>query len=137
MYTNGSILLVTMSDLDRYEQELLSGWEETYKKGQLPLLIFLSLKDGPKHMAAIKQFIAHTTNGILKVDDKSMYRALRRYNDAELLEFKQAPGQRGPDRKLYQLTAPGQRVVGEFVTRNIIQVFYQPHIKKLIERDIA
>jgi len=136
MYTNGSILLVVMSSLDRYEQQLLNGWEETYKKGQLPLLIFLSLKDGPKHMAAIKEFVIEITNSTVDVDDKSMYRALRRYDNADLVEFSQSPGQGGPDRKVYQLTATGQRVVDEFIKRNITAVFYRPDLKKLIEKDM-
>ncbi|NLT50195.1 MAG: PadR family transcriptional regulator, partial [Ignavibacteria bacterium] len=30
--------------------ELLSAWEETYKKGQLTLWVFLALKDGKKYV---------------------------------------------------------------------------------------
>ena len=37
--------------------DLLNSWEETYKKGQLTLWIFLSLKDGDKYVDEIKYFI--------------------------------------------------------------------------------
>jgi len=37
--------------------ELLATWEETYKKGQLTLWIFLSLKDGRKYVDEIKSFV--------------------------------------------------------------------------------
>ena len=37
--------------------DLLSSWEETYKKGQLTLWIFLALKDGQKYVDEIKKFI--------------------------------------------------------------------------------
>ena len=37
--------------------DLLSSWEQTYKKGQLTLWIFLALKDGQKYVDEIKEFI--------------------------------------------------------------------------------
>lgn len=94
----------------------------------------LALKDGPKHMADIKVFIEKATNGALSADDKSMYRALRRYYDIEMLDFSQEAGKGGPDRKVYKLTDVGLRVLNEFTKRNISDVFYQPHIRMLIER---
>lgn len=121
--------------MSEYSKQLLNGWEEIFKKGQLTLWILLALKDGPKYMADIKRFIAEATNDILVADDHSMYRALRRYNDAELIDFTQVPGkQSGAERKTYQLTALGNEVLCAFVERNISDVFYKPHIKKLIDR---
>jgi phospholipid N-methyltransferase len=38
---------------------LLSSWEETYKKGQLTLWIFLAFKDGQKYVDEIKEFCDH------------------------------------------------------------------------------
>lgn len=119
--------------IDTYEQSLLKAWEEVYKKGQLTLWILLALKDGPKHMAEIKQFIATQTRATLNADDKSMYRALRRYQAAEMIDFKPAPGAGGPDRKIYELTAAGKRVLAAFCERNITQIFYQPDIETLIK----
>ena len=37
--------------------ELLSAWEETYKKGQLTFWVFLALKEGNKCMEQIKEFV--------------------------------------------------------------------------------
>jgi PadR family transcriptional regulator, regulatory protein PadR len=119
---------------NEYEQSLLEGWEEVHKKGQLTLWIMLALKDGPKYMAEIKGFIENETNGSLSADDKSMYRALRRYYETELVDFKSEPGQGGPDRKVYRLTRIGHHVLHEFVQRNITNMFYRPKIKELIER---
>lgn len=117
-----------------YEQQLLEGWEEVFKKGQLTLWILLALKDGPKHMAEIKDFIAQSTNQVLTADDQSMYRSLRRYHDSELVEFMTEAGQNGPDRKVYGLTDTGAIVLTSFLERNIINVFYKQEIKALIER---
>jgi PadR family transcriptional regulator, regulatory protein PadR len=124
-----------MQHLDDYEHKLLDGWEEIYKKGQLTLWIMLALKDGPKHMSEIKQFIAGATKSTLTADDKSLYRALRRYYDAELVDFKQAPGKNGPDLKIYSLSPVGGRVLQAFIKRNILDVFFRPRIKALLERN--
>ncbi len=123
-----------MNDLDNYEQQLLGGWEEAYKKGQLTFLILLALKDGPKHMAAIKDFIQTVTSGGLVADDKSMYRALRRHNDVEMIDFKQVPGDGGPERKVYELSEIGTNVLNQFIERNITGLFNQSIVKKLLER---
>jgi len=126
--------LSSMNNLDSYEKKLLEGWEEVFKKGQLTLWIMLALKNGPKHMSEIKAFISHATNHTLSADDQSMYRSLRRYYDAELVDFKQEPGKGGPDLKIYSLSDIGRKVLDHFVKRNILDVFFKPEIKVLLER---
>ncbi len=123
-----------LDELDKYEKELLAGWEEVYKKGQLTLWILLALKSGSKHMEQIKRFIKTYTNGTLVADDKSMYRALRRYYDTELVDFKQVPGKGGPDLKIYSLSVIGAKVLDRFVKRNFLDVFFKPEVKSLLER---
>jgi PadR family transcriptional regulator PadR len=122
--------------LDNYEQKLLNGWEDVYKKGQLTLWIMLALKDGPKYMAEIKQFIHFATNDTLSADDKSLYRALRRYYDAEMIDYTQEPGKSGPDRKVYKLTDVGERVLNTFLERNFATVFYKPEIMSLVKKGV-
>jgi PadR family transcriptional regulator, regulatory protein PadR len=120
--------------LEDYEQQLLDGWEDVFKKGQLTLWIMLALKDGPKYMEEIKTFILSSTHGNLIADDQSMYRALRRYKDVEMVKYQTSPGQKGPDRKVYKLTTVGLNVLNAFVHNNITEVFYQPHIEALIRK---
>lgn len=134
MYTNGSILKVTMEELNKYERELLEGWETAYKKGQLTLLILLALKEGPKHMAEIKGFIQQASDGHMLADDKSMYRALRRHDEVEMVTYKQMPGEGGPERKVYELTETGSTVLDAFIARNITGLYGKPNVKKLLER---
>lgn len=121
-----------MKDL-HYENTLLSGWEEVYKKGQLTLWIMLALKDGPKHAGEIKMFIEKSTNDLLSADNQSMYRALRRYTAANLVEFTKKPGKAGPDLKEYRLTHIGSNVLNNFVKRNITSSLFKPHIIKLLK----
>lgn len=118
---------------DPYEQTLLEGWEDVFKKSQLTLWILLALKDGAKHMAEIKQFIYEATNSQLEADDKSMYRALRRYHDVEMVDFSTEPNDKGPDRKVYVLTDIGKNVLNQFIERNILQVFFKPSVQRLLQ----
>jgi PadR family transcriptional regulator, regulatory protein PadR len=124
-----------MSDdknLNDYERKMLEGWEDVFKKGQLTLWIMLAIKDGAKHMSEIKDFIFAATHGNVTADDQSMYRALRRYTDAELLEYTTEPGEGGPDRKVYNLTLSGLNVLQSFLQRNIVNTFYNSELKKLV-----
>ena len=118
--------------LDKYEQTLLNGWEDTHKQSQLTLWIMLALKNGPKHMNDIKTFISNWTNQTLLADDKSMYRALRRFNEADLIDFTNQPSQKGPDLKIYSLTETGKNVLNKFVERNVSGIFYHRQVKELL-----
>lgn len=108
--------------MDAYEMKLLEGWEDVFKKGQLTLWIMLALNDGAKHMAEIKNFITKATNGTLSADDQSMYRALRRYHEAELVDFQELPGKSGPDLKVYSLSMVGRKILNGFIDRNILPI---------------
>lgn len=119
-----------------YENIILSSWEDVYKKSQLTLLILLALKDAPKHMSQIKQFINDISGDAMAADDQSMYRALRRFRDARMVAFTLRAGTRGPDLKQYYLTSTGQSVLKKFLDRNISAVFYNKRVQELIESEI-
>jgi len=111
------------SSLNNYEQKLLDGWESVHRKGQLTLWILLSLKDGPKHMQQIKEFVETRSGHTVTADDKSMYRALRRFKDIDLISDKSVPNAGGPDLKMYSLTADAENVLISFIKRNIQDIF--------------
>ncbi|MCA9348638.1 PadR family transcriptional regulator [Candidatus Saccharibacteria bacterium] len=117
--------------LDEYEETLLTGWEETYKKSQLTLWTLLALKDGPKYMNDIKEFIEEATDKKLTVDDKSMYRALRRFNEIGLTIYTEQESAGGPKRKLLELSASGRKVLDNFIYRNITSIINHPKNKHL------
>jgi DNA-binding PadR family transcriptional regulator len=122
-----------MNNLTEYERTLLAGWELTYKMGQLSLWLMLALQDGPKHMAQIKQFLQAATDGTMSADDKSIYRALRRYDKGDLVRFDTQPGTGGPELKVYDLTETGRHVLEHFLARNV-RIFYKPSVRTLIEK---
>ncbi len=120
-----------MSGLDPYEHKLLNGWEEVFKRGQLTFWVLLALRDGPKHMAEIRTWMSDISGGTLVVEDRSLYRALQRFHDSELVESSSVPGNRGPDRKQYALSPVGERVLSAFIERNV-RLFLSPAVARLI-----
>lgn len=115
--------------------ELLLSWEETYKKGQLTLWIFLSLKESSKYVDEIRQFIVEKSNGTMSCEEQSLYRILRKFEHIGVLEFEARKGNKGPERKYYKLTPLGFQLFDEFVQRNI-NLFYREEIKELLNTSL-
>ena len=91
-----------------------------YKKGQLTLWVLIAILDGKKYAQEIAVFMADVTNGVFSVTDQSLYRALRRFKNAGLVTVSREPSpDGGPDRKYYQLTADGKKVLSGFVALHI------------------
>ena len=111
--------------------ELLSAWEETYKKGQLTLWIFLSLKDGKKYVDEIKSFVEEQSNQTMTCEGQSLYRNLRKYQHIGVVNFETGKGNKGPERKYYFLTDLGKELLNQFITRNI-NLFFNQKIRNLL-----
>jgi len=112
------------ADLDDYELKLLSGWEEIYKRGLLTMWLLLAVRDRPRYPAEIAEFINTTTRGTMAADQRSLYRAMRRLNDIELVETSDQPGRRtGADRRYYRITRSGQRVLDAFLDRHVRGIY--------------
>lgn len=114
--------------------ELLSAWEDTYKKGQLTLWIFLSLKDGKKYVDEIKSFVEEQSNQTMTCEGQSLYRNLRKYQHIGVVDFETGKGNKGPERKYYFLTKLGKFLLNEFIKRNI-NVFFNEKINNLINTE--
>ncbi len=69
-----------------YEDKVLAGWEEVYKRGQLTFWTLLSLSEGTKTMDQVKQWLELTTKKTITVEDRSLYRVLQRFHTAELVD---------------------------------------------------
>lgn len=120
---------------DNYKDELLSLWEETYKKGQLTLWIFFALKDGSKYVSEIKSFITEFSENSINCEEQSLYRALRKFNHLQIVESSTGKGNKGPERKYYNLSILGKQLLNEFVNRNI-KLFFNHKLMKLMEFNI-
>jgi DNA-binding PadR family transcriptional regulator len=111
---------------------LLSAWEETYKKGQLTLWIFLALRDGDKYVEEIKEFIEKKSNHTISSEAQSLYRNLRKYEHIKVVSYEMKKGNKGPDRKYYFLSQLGNELLQQFIDRNI-KLFYSQEINNLLK----
>ena len=111
--------------------DLLTAWEETYKKGQLTLWIFLALKDNKKYVDEIKTFVEEESNFTMSCEEQSLYRNLRKFQHLGVVDFETRKGNKGPERKYYFLTELGYSLLNQFVKRNIA-LFFNNRIKQLL-----
>lgn len=111
--------------------ELLEAWEDTYKKGQLTLWVFLALRDGEKYVEELQTFVAQKSQGTIICEEQSLYRLLRKFRELQLVDFTMKPGSGGPERKYYFLSKTGNELLQMFAERNI-SLFYKPEIQALL-----
>ncbi len=112
--------------------ELLLSWENTYKRGQLTLWIFMALQESKKYVDEIKSFIEDKSNGTITCEEQSLYRALRKYEHVDVVAFEFQEGNKGPDRKYYYMTDMGQELFNQFVNRNI-KLFFSKEITNILK----
>lgn len=122
----------TIMEDDKKLNELLLSWEDTYKKGQLTLWIFMALQESKKYVDEIKNFIEKKSDGTISCEEQSLYRALRKYEHIDVLTYDLKEGNKGPDRKYYYLTNLGQELFNQFVDRNI-KIFHSTEIIKILK----
>jgi PadR family transcriptional regulator PadR len=115
-----------MKENEQLKEDLLAAWEETYKKGQLTLWIFLSLKEGPKYVTELQESIHLFSKGTIRAEEQSLYRTLRKFYHLKMVDFSTGKGYKGPDRKYYLLTPLGEALLKSFVERNILLFFEEP-----------
>ncbi|MCP4309846.1 MAG: PadR family transcriptional regulator [Bacteroidetes bacterium] len=120
-----------MENSEKLHEELLGAWEETYKKGQLTLWIFLSLKEGPKYVTQLQESIEKFSRGTIRAEEQSLYRTLRKFYHLKMVDFSAGKGHKGPERKYYQLTPLGASLLKSFIDRNILLFFEEP-MKELL-----
>ena len=111
--------------------ELLSKWEETYKKGLLSFWILLLLSERASYPYEMSSEVAKISQGTISVDDNSIYRALNRFESVGIVKSELQQSNAGPQRRYYSLTNKGNALLVEFTQRNI-QVFETPAVSERI-----
>ena len=111
--------------------ELLTKWEETYKKGLLSFWILLLLFERPSYPYEMSAEVAKMSQGTISVDDNSIYRALNRFESVGIVKSELQQSNTGPQRRYYSLTKKGKALLTEFIQRNI-QVFETPFVSERI-----
>lgn len=109
------------------EDELLQKWEETYKKGLLSFWILLLLSERPSYPFEMRPLIEEISQGTISADDNSLYRALNRFQNLDIVASETQPSKQGPYRRYYRLTDKGIWLLKQFIERNIL-VFETPAV---------
>jgi PadR family transcriptional regulator, regulatory protein PadR len=111
---------------------LLDQWESVYKKGLLTFWVLLLLHERPSYVFEMGEQLEELSQGSISVDDKSLYRALRRFEAMGVVESTWQPSDVGPRRRYYALTGLGTALLQEFTRRNIL-IFREPAIEERME----
>jgi PadR family transcriptional regulator PadR len=106
---------------------LLEQWESTYKKGLLTFWLLLLLHERPMYVFEMGEVVSDVSQGTITADEKSLYRALRRFEAVGMVESFWEPSDVGPRRRYYQLTDLGIDLLRRFAQRNI-QIFQKPTV---------
>ena len=113
------------------EDELLKKWEEAYKKGLLSFWLLLLLYDQPAYAYELGATVNEICQGSVTADEKSIYRALNRFQSIGLVQSELQLSKIGPQRRYYRLTEKGTTLLTEFTRRNIL-VFETPSVTERI-----
>ena len=71
--------------------------------------------------------LATSSQGTVTADEKSLYRALRRFEAMGLVQSTWQPSDVGPRRRYYHLTELGTELLKRFAQRNIL-IFQEPAV---------
>ena len=108
---------------------LLNQWESVYKKGLLTFWLLLLLHERPMYVFEMGEVLAAASQGTVTADEKSLYRALRRFQAMGLVGSTWQTSDVGPRRRYYTLTTQGVALLQRFVRRNIL-IFREPAVDR-------
>ncbi|MBL8159025.1 helix-turn-helix transcriptional regulator [Candidatus Saccharibacteria bacterium] len=84
-------------------------------------------------MQGVKERMEALSSGMVTADDKSMYRALRRLEDIELVRSTTEKNPKGPDKKNFGLTHRGMRVLAAYISGYVQPVHMNSNVVELME----
>lgn len=82
-------------------------------QGTLDLLVLKTLALGPMHGWGIAQRIQQTSNGVLSVNQGSLYPALRRLEEQGWIEAEWGASENNRQARFYELTRAGRKQLAE------------------------
>ncbi|MHA1755050.1 MAG: PadR family transcriptional regulator [Candidatus Odinarchaeia archaeon] len=98
----------------------LKKWLREFKKGNLELYILSFIKCTPSYGAQLCKSLNNLTNGDLNLRPGTIYPILKRLENEGLIRSRIVDadeGEKGPARKLYNLTKSGEILVNKMVTK--------------------
>lgn len=101
-------------------KQLIEKWEEIYKRGLLSFWLLLLLHERPYYPYEIGDALREVSQGSITADTNSIYRALSRFEELEIVSSEIRASDTGPARRYYHLTPKGRKLLSEFIRRNIL-----------------
>ncbi len=109
--------------------ELLEQWEGVYKKGLLTFWVLLLLYEHPLYVFEMGALLKTVSRDTMTADERSLYRALRRFERAGFVDSEWQESDVGPRRRYYRLSELGAELLRQFTKRNIL-LFQEPDIER-------
>jgi DNA-binding PadR family transcriptional regulator len=125
-------VLVEIQMADDGMDELLTKWEENYKKGLLSFWILLLLYERSSYPYEMSAEVAKISQYTISVDDNSIYRALNRFESVGIVSSILQESGSGPPRRYFSLTSKGTSLLKKFIQRNVL-VFESPAVAKRLQ----
>jgi PadR family transcriptional regulator PadR len=105
--------------------ELLSNWEDVYKKGLLTFWLLLFLHERPAYAYEAGASVERLSQGTISVDENSI-------ESSGLVGSELRDSDIGPKRRYYHLTRTGTDLLAAFINRNIL-VFENTAVRERIQ----
>src|SRR6266567_4531805 len=86
-----------------HKQQYHRGWEHMYSE----IVILAMLKPGPRHGYEIKKDVDRALGGMVALNNKTLYLALKRFEEMGAVTRQIIPQIGKPNRHLYELTGRG------------------------------
>jgi PadR family transcriptional regulator PadR len=99
---------------------LLEQWEQNYKKGLLSFWMLMAIAEKPVYAYEMREKIIQISAGSIHADENSIYRALRRFTQNELVKSQLKASDKGPNRRYFQLSKKGEDLLSKFIQRNLL-----------------
>lgn len=100
--------------------DLLVTWEGNYKKGLLTFWLLLILVEREAYAFEMSSMVSDLSQGTITADEKSIYRALNRFENLGIVVGSWRDSDIGPRRKYYRMTEMGEELLWMFIQRNIV-----------------
>jgi len=113
--------------------DLLDTWEGNYKKGLLTFWLLLILHEREAYAFEMSDLIQEVSNKTIQADEKSVYRALNRFEKLGLVGSSWRNSDVGPPRRYYCLSRNGSLLLQSFIRRNIL-LFQDADIQDRIQK---
>lgn len=112
--------------------DLLEAWEQNYKKGLLTFWLLLILHERETYAFEMARLVEEYSQATITADEKSIYRALNRFEGLGVVASSWHASDVGPPRRYYRLSDKGWELLRAFIRRNVL-LFQKENVARRIQ----